>query len=1180
MIPRPLRTLSVVAAMLLGLAAAAHAQAPYEVLHYFSGTDGASSLANLVQGRDGLFYGVTQAGGIDNNGTIFRIAADGRKFERLYTFTGAPDGSQPAFGGLVQDQDGCFYGTTWKGGLSDLGTVFKLDVSGPTPALTVLHSFAPGEGAVPDGSVMLGSDNVLYGTTALGGSAGDGTVFTLARDGTGFTTLHEFQGPDGVLPTADLIEADDGFLYGTTTGTSNGAGSIFRIAKDGTGFLTLHEFVGIGMGSIGRVIEGKDGNLYGTTAETGIGNPPAGTIFTLAKDGTGFVTLHSFTSSDPGFAPYGALLQAGDGNFYGTTSASPTGSGTYCALTGCGTVFRMTPEGTFATLHVFKLADGGWPQSSLVQGSNGDLFGTASTGGTTPTTSGAGVVFVLHGPGAIPIELTGTPFAYEGGIAAYSFSLNNTTGVDLPGPLVVDISISPGLALSAESSDAWLCAVQGVGYRCTWPANLPFGASTEPHTMHFDVGTPPYAPACGLGPSPCATFGATLATSGASALVSTAIATLGVGGVPNQLPYAGDDTANVIGTGPVTINVLANDGDPDGVTVTVTGIDVPPTQGDVIVNPDGTITYTPRGLIVGIDSFRYRVADSDGASVGALVTITRGAPTLTLSAKVMDIGPVPVGRLAEGLLYLDGAIGLPYTMSVEAVLPGEIPAILAGTGYDVAKAVSDPASFRGQDMNCGTFSPSCNVFGYFRPTAAPGQVSVARLVISVVVPDLAAPATISLAVVGVSVDPSAARVTAGDDSATTTINTAVEIPVLANDSSLAGRMLHVTSIWAEGDLAGFLFDGGGLPSQGTIGWNADATRLIYTPPPGFVGTTYFSYGISEDWCVDPAPCRYDGNYYFATVTVTVSGTAPGTPPNLIAQKFVLDQLGQAGGSLSAHNGDTIVFRLKTTNQPGPGAPPVGPTTGLITLTDVLPAGLTFVVPGSDARCGAAGQLVSCTDPGPLATGQAVIFEFHALDRRERRGCGTTDHPRQHRRGVDAERCQPIGQYLLGRHGDGDRPAGWSNGDEDRRGQWHRHVGPGRDRLRRDVQRELRRWQRCHAHGDACGGVHVHRMGRSGMQGCRVVHGAPDSSDHRGCRVCPSAESARDAGWTAGGGAQRGHDERARDGDERGRARGPGGGSHGRSDSLQCAGTRKPDVVAVPRPEMELYLGELWHDGVR
>src|SRR6266496_2562894 len=200
------------------------------VLHSFNSFlgEGAVPIAGLVQGSDGNFYGTTALGGAHFQGTVFRITPSGA-LTVLHSFSGHPGEGAVPFAALVQGSDGNFYGTTALGGAHSKGTVFKIDSAG---SLTTLHSFSgsAGEGANPVAGLVQGSDGNFYSTTALGGTHLRGTVFNIDATGS-LTTLHSFSGsPDeGAIPFAGLAQGTDGNLYGTTAlGGTHGAGTVFK----------------------------------------------------------------------------------------------------------------------------------------------------------------------------------------------------------------------------------------------------------------------------------------------------------------------------------------------------------------------------------------------------------------------------------------------------------------------------------------------------------------------------------------------------------------------------------------------------------------------------------------------------------------------------------------------------------------------------------------------------------------------------------------------------------------------------------------------------------------------------------------------------------------------------------------------------------------------------------------
>ncbi len=468
----------------------------------FSVMDGTHPLTALIQGSDGNFYGTTLAGGSHNGGTAYQLTPDGKETV-LYSFPllkgGAAQG--PAYASLVQAGDGNFYCTTQTGrifqltpagglkqiygfsgyddgssanaltlgpdgnlygttpdggGQSYAGTIFRLTTSGE---MTVLYAFShyAGDGAYPHAQLSLGSDGNFYGTTSRGGANDDGLLFKITPSGT-LTNLYSFTTPnvstatlvegidgkfygtssggapggqayavdpvgsstvfytfndfstDGFQPNAGLALGNDGNLYGTTSqGGTAGLGTVFRFTPAGA-LTTLYSFTGTngdGSAPVSAPVQGSDGNLYGTTPTGGTGG--VGTVYRLTPAGA-LTILHSFTgASGEGASPLASLVQGSDGNFYGTTSTGGNGVFSNASGTnpGYGTVFRITPAGALSTLHAFDYAnDGLKPLTALTPGSDGNFYGTTSVGGS----GGGGVAFVLTPGGALTVL-----FSFGGG---------------------------------------------------------------------------------------------------------------------------------------------------------------------------------------------------------------------------------------------------------------------------------------------------------------------------------------------------------------------------------------------------------------------------------------------------------------------------------------------------------------------------------------------------------------------------------------------------------------------------------------------------------------------------------------------------------------------------------------------------------------------------------------------
>jgi uncharacterized repeat protein (TIGR03803 family) len=334
--------------------------------------------AELVRGSDGNFYGTTTFGGTNGeNGTVFQLTP-ARVLTVLHSFAG-PDGALPA-AGLTQGVDEFWYGSAQAGGTNgDAGTLFRLDAAGN---FDVLHSFGGPDGRFPQATLVRGRDGSFYGTTVYGGTNGDnGTLFRWGSQN-GFASLFSFDGTNGSHPTGRLLQAADGNFYGTTSeggvdyngAASPGNGTIFRMSPDGQ-VTRLFSFSGPdGSGPAAGLVEGGDGGLYGTTQFGGT-NGDNGTVFKTTAAGE-LTMLYSFKGGDGNY-PVADLTLAGDGTFLGSTSGDRAFGGTNTF----GTLFRITPAGLLSTLVAFNGTNGGCPLARLTAGDDGNYYGTAFQGG-------------------------------------------------------------------------------------------------------------------------------------------------------------------------------------------------------------------------------------------------------------------------------------------------------------------------------------------------------------------------------------------------------------------------------------------------------------------------------------------------------------------------------------------------------------------------------------------------------------------------------------------------------------------------------------------------------------------------------------------------------------------------------------------------------------------------------
>jgi uncharacterized repeat protein (TIGR03803 family) len=365
------------------------AQTKFSSLVSFNGNNGADPHnVYLVQGPDGELYGTTYVS-TGSGGTVFKVTTAGA-LTTLHTFCddGCLDGELPA-AGLVLASNGIFYGTTSNGGANSDGTVFSITSAG---TLTTLHSFDLTDGANPEYAMIQASNGNFYGTTSSGGTGDIGTIFEITPAGT-LTSLHSFDGNDGDYPDSSLVQGKSGKLYGTTYEGGGGSGTVFEMTLAGALTTWQHFDPADGGGNTGTLIQASNGNFYGTTQ--GGGSNAVGSIYEITTAGK-LTTLYSFCSKKDctdGATPYAGLIQGSDGNLYGTTAGG--GASTPSCNGGCGTIFKITTAGELTTLYNFcsqaNCTDGNVPQGGLVQHTNGDFYGTTYYGGA----DGIGTIFSL-----------------------------------------------------------------------------------------------------------------------------------------------------------------------------------------------------------------------------------------------------------------------------------------------------------------------------------------------------------------------------------------------------------------------------------------------------------------------------------------------------------------------------------------------------------------------------------------------------------------------------------------------------------------------------------------------------------------------------------------------------------------------------------------------------------------
>jgi uncharacterized repeat protein (TIGR03803 family) len=463
-----------------------------------------SSLNGVVQGTDGNFYGTTQYGGGNGYGAFFQAKPNG-SFTLLYNFGGTTnsDGS-PADGGwpssVVLGNDGNFYGTTPYGGTNgeEAGTIFKITTGG---SLKTVYTFGDqDDGSVAGGNplVLAKNSSTFYGATLYGGDNGEGVIFSFtppsgfgATEGT-FTTLASFPYTPQSNPMSygagagALVQGSDGYFYGVTQfGGDNGAGSLFQFVPNGTSsaintgysFPLMSDAYGnpLSLG-INTPVQAASGVFFATTQFGGnIYNSSSGegdgTLFCIDTNGN-FTPLFSFDENGfDGYNPIGAMVQGGDGAFYGITSAGGANSD--------GTIFRYALGGTAASVVWFDKGlgeqngnNGGYYNNTIYAGLinvSGEFYGTAPNGGG----NGNGTVFSLNGTGlsgnyppsigtpptstiaGLGTSATLTVSASGGGTLMYQWRKNSSTlnnsGTHITGATLADLSLS-GLLLTDAGS--------------------------------------------------------------------------------------------------------------------------------------------------------------------------------------------------------------------------------------------------------------------------------------------------------------------------------------------------------------------------------------------------------------------------------------------------------------------------------------------------------------------------------------------------------------------------------------------------------------------------------------------------------------------------------------------------------------------------------------------------------
>ena len=439
----------------------------------FNGKDGANPFGTLVQAANGRLYGTTIRLGFYGDGTAFKITTDGslNNLHNFCTQEGCPDGAEPE--GLVLAANGDLYGVTYFGGASHVGNFYQLT---PTGGVTPLYSFCSQSACPqhPEAGLIQGTYGDFYGVTQSGGDFNGGFVYKITPSGS-LTTLYSFCSQkgcaDGEVPVASLIQAVDGNFYGTTSsGGAYGHGTVFSISSGGL-LTTIYSFCSQtactdGSDPVAALVQSTDGSFYGTTYYGGTTN--LGTVFRITPSGT-FTTLHSFCSENSctdGEGSWAQLIQATDGNFYGATYTGGDNGG--------GTIFDMSPDGALTTLYSFcaqaSCADGQTVYAGLVQDTDGSFYGTTYSGGNY----GFGTVFRLS-VGLAPFVTTLPGLGNPGStIRILGTNLTGATGVTFNGASASFTVLGPTEITATVPAGATTGTVQVVTPTGTLSSNVAF----------------------------------------------------------------------------------------------------------------------------------------------------------------------------------------------------------------------------------------------------------------------------------------------------------------------------------------------------------------------------------------------------------------------------------------------------------------------------------------------------------------------------------------------------------------------------------------------------------------------------------------------------------------------------------------------------------------------------------
>jgi uncharacterized repeat protein (TIGR03803 family) len=357
------------------------ATSTYAIKVNFTGTNGSYPTGSLIQASNGKLYGMTVGGGANDLGVLFEFDPITSTYTKKLDFAGAANGQYP-YGSLMQASDGKLYGMTFLGGTSNAGVLFQFDPN--TSAYTKKINFGGVGGLLPYGSLIQATDGMLYGMTQIGGSNFLGNIFQY--DPVASTIINKFSftgATNGKNPYGSLMQASDGKLYGMTNqGGANNLGVLFQYDPAASAYSKKLDFDGTTNGSKpeGSLMQASDGKLYGMTNQGGANN--LGVLFQYDPAASAYSKKLDFAGAANGSKPEGSLMQASDGKLYGMTNQG--------GLFDAGILFQYDSSISSLTKKIeFGGVDGTNFSASLIQASNGMLYGTSKSGGI----HNAGVLF-------------------------------------------------------------------------------------------------------------------------------------------------------------------------------------------------------------------------------------------------------------------------------------------------------------------------------------------------------------------------------------------------------------------------------------------------------------------------------------------------------------------------------------------------------------------------------------------------------------------------------------------------------------------------------------------------------------------------------------------------------------------------------------------------------------------